>query len=86
MTVATIHQRLPMSTAWTRAWPACAAGCGRTCPRTPGVHSDSAAGQPPPGAEALCGIPHKVSYETSGTMRRRAWTSCRGKVPALPVD
>jgi hypothetical protein len=32
---------------------------------------------PPPGTECLCGIPHKHSYETSGTMRRRAWRSCR---------
>jgi hypothetical protein len=31
----------------------------------------------PPGVECLCGIPHKHSYETSGTMRRRAWRSCR---------
>jgi hypothetical protein len=37
------------------------------------------------GAEALCGIPHKASYEEPGNMRRRPRTVCGLPGPALMV-
>jgi hypothetical protein len=40
---------------------------------------------PPPGSEALCGIPHKASYEEPGNMRRRPRTVCGLPGPALMV-
>jgi hypothetical protein len=39
----------------------------------------------PPGVEALCGIPHKASYEEPGNMRRRPLTVCGLPGPALMV-
>ena len=35
----------------------------------------------PPGAEGLCGVPHKPSYENRGNMRRRSWTGRRVRGP-----
>jgi hypothetical protein len=35
----------------------------------------------PPGAETLCGVPHKVSYENRGNMRRWSWTGRRVRGP-----
>ena len=42
---------------------------------------------PPPGDEALCGIPHRASYAASGNMRRptqhRRRRSCSGRCHGL---
>jgi len=40
----------------------------------------------PPAEEALCGIPHKASYEEPGNMRRRPRTVAAGPVPAPMVS
>ena len=55
------------------------------CPAcTAGAHRESAIIEHPPGEEALCGVPHKVSYEEPGNMRRRPTVAAlRGRAPMV---
>ena len=72
VTAATIHQRLPTSTGWTRRWRVCAGGCGPTCPRRPaGPRSRCCATPPPPGWEAQIDYGQLGMWLDPRTGRRR---------------
>ena len=66
------------STAWTRAWPSCAAGCGRTCPRRPAAAQVTVLGDaPPPGEEAQIDYGRLGMWIDPATGRRRRGVGVR---------